>query len=184
MELMYDPWGTYGSYEEALRVGRVLEELDFAWYEHPLQEHKRASYEKLTRELDVPIVSPEVAEGSIYTRADWIRQGASDRSRIDALRGGVTGCLKMAAVCEAHDVRCEVHMSGFANLQALAATSADTCRYYERGLLAPGLDYETPPPYLEAIPDPMDDDGYVEVPDAPGLGYRIDFDYVEANRTD
>jgi len=184
MALMYDPWGTYGSYEEALRVGRELEALDFSWYEHPLAEHKRASYERLTRELDVPIVSPEVAGGSIYTRADWIRRDGADRSRIDALRGGITGCLKMAAVCEAHDVRCEIHMSGFANLQALAATSADTCRYYERGLLAPGLDYETPPPYLEAIPDPMDDDGYVKVPDAPGLGYRIDFDYVEENRID
>jgi len=28
-------------------------------------------------------------------------------------------------------------MSGFGNLQILAATSEDTCEYYERGLLAP-----------------------------------------------
>jgi L-alanine-DL-glutamate epimerase-like enolase superfamily enzyme len=184
MTLMYDPWGTYGSYEEALRVGRELEALDFAWYEHPMSEYRPESYVELSRELDIPVLSPEIAAGSIYTRADWIQRGASDMSRIDALRGGITGCLKMAAVCEAYNVRCEIHMSGFANLQVLAATSPDTCEYYERGLVAPGIDYETPPPYLEDICDPLDDDGYVRVPQEPGLGYQLDMDYVEANRTD
>ena len=29
MVLMYDTWGTYRTYEEAIKVGRVLEELDF-----------------------------------------------------------------------------------------------------------------------------------------------------------
>ena len=78
-------------------------------------------------------------------------------SRIDVLRGGITGVKKMAAVCEAFGVKCEIHMSGFGNLQVLGSTSEDVCEYYERGLLAPGVDYETPPPYLEAIADPMDD---------------------------
>ena len=184
MTLMYDPWGTYGSYEEALPVGRELEDLEFVWYEHPMNEYQVESYAKLSRELDIPVLSPEIAEGSIFTRADWIQREASDISRIDALRGGITGCLKMAAICEAHNVKCEVHMSGFANLQVIAATSPDTCEYYERGLLAPGIDYETPPPYLKEIPDPLDDNGYVHVPDEPGLGYQLDMDYIEAHRTD
>ena len=184
MTLMYDPWGTYGSYEEALRVGRELETLGFAWYEHPMSEYRVESYVDLSRELDVPVVSPEIAAGSIYTRADWIRRKASDASRIDVLRGGITGGLKMAAICEAYNVRCEIHMSGFANLQVLGATSEDTCEYYERGLLAPGIDYETPPPYLEAICDPLDDEGYVRVPQEPGLGYRLNMDYVEEHRVE
>ncbi|MFO7917831.1 MAG: enolase C-terminal domain-like protein [Anaerolineae bacterium] len=181
MVLMYDPWGTYRTYEEALRVGRVLEDLDFYWYEHPMPEYRVQSYVRLARDLDIPILSPEIAAGSLYTRADWILREASDMSRIDVLRGGITGCKKMAAVCEAYGVKCEIHMSGFGNLQVLAATSEDTCEYYERGLEAPGVDYETPPPYLEEICDPLDEDGYVHVPQQPGMGYKLNWDYIEEN---
>ncbi|MEW6753874.1 MAG: enolase C-terminal domain-like protein [Candidatus Latescibacterota bacterium] len=182
MVLSFDPWGTYRTYEDALRVGRELERLGFYWYEHPMSEYRVAAYEKLCGELEIPILSPEIAAGSIYTRADWIRRGASDMSRIDVLRGGVTGVRKMAAVCEAYGVRCELHMSGFANLQMLGATSEDVCEYYERGLLAPGVDMDDPPPYLEAICDPVDSEGYVHVPQEPGMGYRIRWDYIEENR--
>ena len=184
MVLSFDPWGTYRTYDDALRVGRELEKLNFYWFEHPMLEYRVAVYEKLCRELDIAILSPEIAAGSVYTRADWILRGASDRSRIDVLRGGITGAIKMAAVCEAHGVRCEIHMSGFANLQILGATSEDICEYYERGLVAPGVDYDTPQPYLEEICDPMDHEGYVAVPQVPGMGYTIKWDYIEENRID
>ena len=182
MVLSYDPWGTYRTYEEAYRVGRELERQNFIWYEHPMLEYRVATYEKLARELDIPILSPEIAAGGFYTRADWIRRGASDMTRIDVLRGGITGVKKMTAVAEAYGVRCEIHMSGFGNLQILGSTSEDVCEYYERGLLAPGIDYETPPPYLEELGDPMDEQGYVHLPQAPGMGYRIKWDYIEEHR--
>jgi L-alanine-DL-glutamate epimerase-like enolase superfamily enzyme len=73
-------------------------------------------------------------------------------------------------------------MSGFANLQLLGASSEDVCEYYERGLLAPGVDEETTLPYLHSICDPLDDDGYVRVPTAPGMGYELNWDYIEENR--
>jgi len=182
MVLMYDPWGTYRTFEEAVRVGRALQEMGFYWYEHPMSEYRVEAYVRLARELEIPILAPEIAAGSIYTRADWILRGASDMSRIDVLRGGITGCRKMAAVCEAFGVRCEVHMSGFGNLQVLGATSEDVCEYYERGLEAPGLDIDAPPPYVEAIADPLEPDGCVAVPDGPGLGYRIRWDYIREHR--
>jgi L-alanine-DL-glutamate epimerase-like enolase superfamily enzyme len=182
MVLMYDPWGTYHAYADAIRVGRELERLDFYWYEHPMPEQRVESYVHLAEELSIPICSPEIAEGSVYTRADWILRRASDISRIDVLRGGITGAMKTAVVCEAHGLRCEIHMSGFGNLQVLGATSEDVCEYYERGLLAPGVDYDRPAPYLEESPDDLGRDGQVAVPAAPGLGYRIRWDYVEENR--
>ena len=54
MVLMYDPWGTYRTYEEALRVGRELEELDFYWYEHPMPEYRVDAYVKLARRAGHP----------------------------------------------------------------------------------------------------------------------------------
>ncbi len=182
MVFSFDPWGTYRTYEEAYRVGRELERLSFYWFEHPMLEYRVAAYEKLTRELDIPILSPEIAAGSIYTRADWIHRGASDMSRIDVLRGGITGVKKMTGICEAFGVKCEIHMSGFANLQLLGSTSEDVCEYYERGLLAPGVDYETSPPYLETLGDPMDAQGYVHLPKETGMGYRINWGYIKEHQ--
>ena len=54
MVLNFDLWGMYCTYEEAVKVGRV------------------SSYEKLCVELEIPILSPEVVEGSFFTRANWI----------------------------------------------------------------------------------------------------------------
>ena len=178
MVLMYDPWGTYHSYEEALKVGRALEELDFFWYEHPMPEYRVESYVRLCRELSIPICSPELNSGSVFTRADWVLRGASDMSRTDVNQGGITAAKKTAAVCEAYGVTCEMHMSGFGNLQVLGATSEDVCRYYEKGLLAPGVDQDAPLPYVSENPDPLDADGFVRVPQKPGLGYDIVWDYI------
>jgi hypothetical protein len=72
-------------------------------------------------------------------------------------------------------------MSGFGNLQILGATSEDVCEYYERGLVAPGVDCNTPEPYLEQIPDPMDAEGYVHISQEPGMGYKIIWDYIKEN---
>jgi hypothetical protein len=72
-------------------------------------------------------------------------------------------------------------MSGFGNLQVLGATSEDTSEYYEKGLLAPGVDYDAPHPYLRRTCDPLDPDGYVTLPQGPGLGYDIVWEYIEAN---
>jgi L-alanine-DL-glutamate epimerase-like enolase superfamily enzyme len=68
-------------------------------------------------------------------------------------------------------------MSGFGNLQVLGATSEDVCEYYERGPLGPNARYDITPPYLEAPCDPFDD-GFVSVPQTPGLGYEINWDYI------
>jgi L-alanine-DL-glutamate epimerase-like enolase superfamily enzyme len=182
MVLMYDPWGTYHNLSDALLVGRELEKLGFYWYEHPMPEYRVETYVTLARELKIPICSPEIIEGSLYSRADWLRREASDISRIDTIRGGITGAMKMAAICEAYGVRCELHMSGLANLQVLGATSEDVCEYYERGLLAPGVDYDAIPPYLKEATDPLDSNGMVALPQGPGLGHRINWDYIKDNR--
>ena len=179
--LMFDPWGTYMSLEEAIQVGRELEKLNFYWYEHPMPEYRVESYVRLCKELSIPILSPEIAAGGVFTRAEWILRGASDMSRIDVVRGGITGARKTAIVCEAYGLRCEMHMAGWGNLQVIGATSEDTSEYYEKGLLAPGVDYDAPHPYLNNICDKLDPDGYSTMPKASGLGYEIVWDYINDN---
>jgi L-alanine-DL-glutamate epimerase-like enolase superfamily enzyme len=172
------------SLEEAIRVGRELEKLDYHWYEHPMPEYRVESYVRLGRELSIPILSPEIVAGGVFSRADWILRGAGDMSRIDALRGGITGARKTAIVSEAYGVRCEIHMAGWANLQVIGATSEDTSEYYEKGLMAPGVDIDAAHPYLQDIPDRIDADGNVHLPSKPGMGYDIVWDYINDNLLD
>lgn len=182
--LMYDPWGTYMTMEEALQVGRELERLDFYWYEQPMPEYRVESYVRLARELTIPILAPEVSAGGVFTRAEWILRGASDMSRIDVMRGGITGARKAAIVAEAYGQRCEIHMSGWGNLHVIGATPEDTSEYYEKGLMAPGVDYDASVQYLKHNCDPIDAEGFVHLPTGPGLGYEIEWDYINDNLVD
>ncbi|HEV7274683.1 MAG TPA: enolase C-terminal domain-like protein [Devosiaceae bacterium] len=179
--LMYDPWGTYMTLEEAIKVGRELEKLNYYWYEHPMPEYRVESYVRLCRELTIPILSPEIVAGGVFSRAEWILRGAGDMSRIDVVRGGITGARKTAIVAEAYGLRCEMHMAGWGNLQVCGATPEDTSEYYEKGLLAPGVDYDAPHPYLRNTVDRIDAEGYVHLPTGPGMGYEIEWDYIDDN---
>ena len=54
-------------------------------------------------------------------------------------------------------------------------------RWYERGLLHPFYDYDAVPEYLNTRADAMDDAGFIHLPQIPGLGEDINFDYIDAN---
>jgi len=178
MDLMLDCWHHFNR-EDALYIGRELERLNFHWFEEPMDEHNTSSYVWLTNQLDIPVLGPETAEGKMYTRAEWIVRGASDISRggVSDL-GGITPLMKTVHLCESFGVRLEVHGGGAGNLQVLGAMGIPG-EYYERGLLHPFLDYEKPAPWLKEIVDPMDEQGYVHIPQRPGLGLDIDFDYIK-----
>jgi L-alanine-DL-glutamate epimerase-like enolase superfamily enzyme len=183
MHLMLDPFHYYGR-EEAYFIGRALEQLDYYWLEEPMDEHSTSSYIWLAQQLAIPICGPETAEGKLQTRAEWIVRAAADISRGGVWDvGGITPLMKIAHLCEAFGMRMEVHGNGVGNLHALCAMSIPG-EYYERGLLHPFLDYEQPPPWLSALTDPMDDEGYVHVSQQPGLGMEINFDYIREHLVD
>lgn len=175
--LMLDPHHGYAR-EEALRLGRGIEELGFLWLEEPMSERSMSSYRWLADQLDIPVVGPETAPGGLQLRAEWALAGACDilRAGINDL-GGITPTLKAVHLAEAHGLSIEMHHGGPATLQVLAAMTIPG-RFYERGLLHPELDHEIPPPWFTAVTDPMDADGFVAVPAGPGIGWPIDHDYL------
>jgi L-alanine-DL-glutamate epimerase-like enolase superfamily enzyme len=169
------------SREEAYYIGRELEKLGYYWLEEPMNEHSTSSYVWLTEQLDIPILGPESAEGRVQTRAEWIVRKASDMTRAGVMDvGGIIPTMKIAHLAEAHGVACEIHSPGGGNLHVLGAMGIPG-KWYERGLLHPFTDYEAPAPWLNSIIDPMDRDGFVPVPQRPGLGYDISFDYINGN---
>ncbi len=177
--LMLDGFHWY-SRTEALKIARALEKLDFAWFEEMMDEQSMSSYRWLSQQLDIPILGPEYMGGKHHTRAEWIKAEAADITRAGVPGvGGITPTLKVAHLAEAFGMNCEVHGNGAANLAVCAAIK--NCRWYERGLLHPFLDYDEVPGYLNRLPDPMDAEGFVHLSQQPGLGEDINFEHIAAH---
>ena len=179
MVLMLDSMWSYG-YEDALRVGRAIEELDFFWYEDPLVEEDIYNYVKLKSKLDIPIMSTEYAPGRLYGMAQWIQSYATDILRGDvAVTGGITPLIKIAHIAEGFGMKCEIHHGGnslnnVANLHVTMAVS--NCDYYEVFPATGANKYAL----VEDIE--VDDKGLVYAPTEPGLGYEIDWELVKREK--
>ena len=98
--------------------------------------------------------------------------------------GGITGVKKTVDMYESLGMKSEIHVGGSGNAQILAATDEDTCEYYERGLLTLDMVHTLTAPYLKEPVDPMDEQGYVSLPDGPGLGVELDWDYISNHSVD
>ena len=180
--LMLDPYHYYDR-EAALTLAKGLEKLSFYWMEEPMDEHSMSSYIWLRSHTSLPICGPETCEGKMHVRAEWILSGACDISRAGVGDvGGITPLMKTVHLCESFGMRCEIHGGGPANLHALCAMKNG--EFYERGLLHPFIDHDKPAPWLNELADPMDDNGFVHISARPGLGWNINWDYIEGNRVD
>ena len=177
MELMSDPVGGAYDHEDALRVGRALEKLDYLWLEEPLFDHDIHGLEMLSRTLDIPICAAEW-NSDFYSKLNFLKGGAADIIRADvSWTGGITGTLKSAHLAEAFGVNCEPHMTvlslmDLANLHV--ALAIKNCRYLE-------IPYPSGAKYGLLNPVDIDSNGMVHPPMAPGLGADIDWDAISAN---
>ena len=175
-KLMADPVAAY-NHEQALRMGRELERLDYYWLEEPLFDVDFHGLRKLSAALDIPVCGTEVLPGSHYSTAECIASGVVDMVRSDvSWKGGVTAVMKTAHLAESFGVQCEVHTAIYhpleiVNLHCCCAIS--NCEFFE--LLYP----------LEAMAFGMrnaldiDADGYAHPPRSPGTGIEFDWDFIE-----
>ena len=179
MKLMLDSMWAY-QYEDAMRVGRAIEELDFYWYEDPLVEEDIYNYVKLHDKLDIPIMSTEYAPGRYYGMTQWITQYATDILRGDvAVTGGITPMIRLAHLAEGFNMKCEIHHGGNSlnNVANLHITMAvPNCEFFEffpcTGANMYGL-----------VEDIQFDGGVVYAPTKPGLGYDIDWGMLKNEYT-
>ena len=180
---MADNSRTY-TYNEALRVGRLLDDLAYEWYESPMPETDdwRKRYIALASELKTPVCGPETHPDSYPARISWIASKACDIGRIDASFGGFTACLELARACEAAGVPLELRDIGrdaYPHLQLIAASSDSRIKYCEVSSLS--RDSRIQPGRATAEPI-FDNDGYIPIPQTPGMGVELDWDYIHTHR--
>jgi L-alanine-DL-glutamate epimerase-like enolase superfamily enzyme len=181
MILMIDTIAYPGPYnrEEAFRMGRALDELNYWWFEDPLVKTDLEGLAALARECKVVQIRAADNAESLGECANLITRGGFD---IIAAPGmwGISESMKVAALAEAHNIKMEPHdfyfYGGAASLHvALAVTNAD---YYE--LAVPEGCFDTtiyPGVYL--TPPAIDREGYIHAPAGPGLGFAVDMKEAE-----
>ena len=159
---------------EAMRRGRVYQELGIFWFEEPMQPYMRDSHVRLAAALDIPIATGE----NYFTRHqfyDVIKAGAVDIVQPDNRRaGGVTEWLDIAAISEAAGLKLASHGGGAANVNILCAIP--NAIYMESGSLK--HENERSSIQLKMV------DGEVLLPDEPGMGTDVDEAYIKAHRVD
>ncbi|GAA3936752.1 enolase C-terminal domain-like protein [Microbacterium soli] len=177
--LMLDGYHWYDR-QDALAIGRGIQELGFLWFEEPMEEVSVNAYRWLSDQLEIPVIGPETTSGRNLARGDWALAGAVDILRAGPQNaGGITSAIKSLHLAESLGMTCEIHGNGAPSLALVGATH--TSKWYERGLLHPHSDYDWLPPHLAGQVDPLDADGFVPLPEAPGLGVELDLEYIASH---
>jgi len=161
-----------GSYDrrQALRLGFVMQELDFGFYEMPIFPEDIEGYAELARQLFIPL-----ALDSLMTRQEtlrFLRQGALHLVQPDVCRaGGITECRRIAELADAFGAAFAPHISigsavHFAASTHLAAAmpNAMTSEYWIGNNPIGNAVLEKPL---------VVENGLMEVPTGAGLGITI-----------
>ena len=162
--------------DAALKVGRVLSALDYAWFEAPLDDYDLAGYRQLNARLQVPVL----AAGNAITDCQLVAFAASQqcwsRVRVDVMTcGGITPALKIIHHATASGLKVELQSWGHSLAQAAnlhLMLGQPVCSYFEQACEFELFEFAT------ANPIRTDRHGQVAAPQLPGLGLEIDWEQI------
>jgi D-galactarolactone cycloisomerase len=178
--LMVDAMWRY-SYPEAVRAGRIFEQLGVGFLESPLLPEDVRGHARLAAELDIPIAVGEALR-TRYAFLPWFQGEALDIAQPDLMRNGVTETVAITELAQAFHVPVALH-TGVVTTVGMAASwqLASTMRTFHIQELQPVM-LETFNPW---VAEPLRvEDGAVVVPTGPGLGVEVDEDQVRAMSSD
>lgn len=171
--LMQDAVAGY-SFVQALEVGRALDELDYAWFEEPIRDQHLGQLKRLADQLQVPILATETTP--LFQIPEYLRHSAVDLARGDVhTTAGITGLHRAVTTCELFGVGLEIHTAAtplldVANLHVACATSSSRFLESHHEVFRFGL---------VGSPLTPDEDGYLHLPEGPGLGVELDMDWID-----
>lgn len=168
---MHDPV-QQSSIEDAIKVGRNLEELGYLWIEEPLQEFDINGLKRLSDVLDLQVLALESNPGNPYLASPYLAGGATDIVRQTGL--GITGQMKLANLAEIFGLNCHG-----GNPHVVAAIGNDD--WWETPAWSPLVPNRS---LISASANLIKDmtvvkHGFMHVPQTPGLGREIDWDGIE-----
>lgn len=167
-----------GSYDaaEAIRIGKLMEEYKFDFYEEPTPFDWYEETRKVAEALKVPISGGE-QEPSMHQFRWLIGNNALDIVQPDMFYfGGMIRSMKVANMAHAVGKQCVPHISGsglgYLYMMHFVSAIPNAGPYHEFKGFNMEIPYECKTSSLESK------QGVVTVPSGPGLGLDIEPDFI------
>lgn len=161
VEIMIDANWSW-TVSEAVKMGRALEPYGVKWLEDPVASDDPGDLRRVADALTIPIAAGETFCTKYGFRA-LLEKQAAEVAIVDLQRvGGVTEWMKVAALAQAWKVPVASHLFDEFSVHLVAAVPNGHMVEYM--------------PWWDAIyrEPPVVENGWMTVPDEPGLGYELD----------
>lgn len=167
--LAVDHFGHIGL-KSCIRLGKALDQFTLAWYEDMIPWQFADQWAELTKAVDTPTCTGE----DIYLKEGFVplleKQAVNIIHPDLASSGGILETKKIGDMAQEYGISMAMHMAGspicaLANVHCAAAT--------ENFLVLENHSVDLPDwnQIVTGLPTPMIQDGFVEVPEKPGLGF-------------
>jgi L-alanine-DL-glutamate epimerase-like enolase superfamily enzyme len=171
--------GQVWDWKTALKRAHQFSEYNPFWLEEPLHPQDIRGFARLTAESPVPIATGE-AESRLEDFERLVLEGGLDWIQPDPARCGISTMVQVGRMAHRHHARVVNHSfkSGLtiaASLHALACVPHG--EVFEFCMTDSPLRHDLTHETFEVV------DGYVTVPDGPGLGVTVNEETVEKYRT-
>lgn len=160
--------------DECIQFAHLVEPYDIFWLEEPLHWYLQpADFLRVAAATHIPLAHGE-RELTRFTTRDFIASGAIRFVQFDSTRyAGFSEGLRVAHLAEQHGVRIAPHCvpeihTHLCSAFASASFAVETIGNDRRDIIGKGI-------YARG---PVVRDGEVHVPDAPGFGFEIDWDFA------
>jgi len=164
----------------AIGVARELEELGIGWLEEPFLPDAYEAYAELADTVDLTVAAGE-QDVTRWGFRELIERGHVDLVQPDVTRcGGITEMLRIAELANGHGVSTVPHAwkSGIIKAASLHVNAVLPDALYQEYCVA-----ETPINTTLTVERlPIEADGCVAVPTAPGIGVTLDEDVLASLR--
>ncbi len=175
MTIYADSNGSY-TVDEAIRIGKILEEYRIDFYEEPVPFDWYEETKQVNEALNVPIAGGE-QEPSLHNFRWLIANRALDIVQPDIFYfGGMIRSMKVAKMAELFEMPCTPHISG-------SGLGYLYMMHFVSAIQNPGPFHEfkgfnTEIPLTCETSSLESDSGIVTVPSGPGSGIEIDPDFI------
>jgi len=157
----------------AVRFANLVKEYDIMFLEEPVFADDIPGLARFKRGTDLPLASGE-HEYTKFGARDLVMNSAADIIQMDATRaGGYTEMIKAAAITEAWNLKFAPH--AMENIHIHLVSAIPNALFLERLLLFENI---TSNIYIDP---PIPENGFMEIPDLPGLGLVLNTDFIREN---
>jgi L-alanine-DL-glutamate epimerase-like enolase superfamily enzyme len=182
---MIDGNGSY-SVKEAIRIGKILEEYNYYFYEEPLPWDWYEEQKQVEQALSIPMAGGE-EEFGMHAFRFLIGNEVFQIVQPDLFYfGGMIRTMKVARMAQAAGLRITPHISagglGFVYMLQMVSVCPAVEKYHEFKMFDTTDANGTIIPMVSKAEKFESIDGVINVPTGSGMGVIIDSDYIDTHK--